>query len=170
MLKKIDPLLLKENVFDLIGKQWLLLGAEKSQSMNAMTASWGGLGVLWNKHVATIYVRPQRYTKQFIDGSDTFSIMVFEESYRKDLSYMGTISGKDEDKTKHCNFHVQHIDNTPYYEEASLVITCRKAYAQPLAPEFFIDKTLDTKNYPLKDYHTMYIGEIIGVYEKTDEH
>lgn len=169
MLKKLELTSFHENVFELIGKKWLLLGAESNDVMNAMTASWGGLGVIWNKNVATVYIRPQRFTKHLFDESDTFSIMVFTEEYRDALKYMGTTSGKDEDKTKHCEFHIQHIDDTPYYEEAAMVITCRKLYAQPLAPEHFVDASIDEKNYPLKDYHTMYIGEIINVYKKADD-
>lgn len=169
MFKKISPEHLQQNVFDLIGKQWLLLCAQKDDNVNAMTASWGGMGILWNKKVATIYIRPQRYTKEFVDAADTFSIMVFPEDKRPCLNYMGTVSGRDEDKIGHCDFHTGHFDDTPYFKEASLIITCRKLYAQQMLPECFIDQAVETKNYPNKDYHEMYIGEIINVYEKTDE-
>lgn len=168
MLKKIQPEGLSQNVFSMIGKQWMLICAEKNDTANAMTASWGGMGVIWNKQTVTVYIRPQRYTKEFIDDADTFSIMVFPEAYRKQLTYMGTVSGRDEDKIKQCDFHTEHIDETPYFKEASLIITCKKLYAQKMLPECFIDKETDKKNYPLKDYHELYIGEIIGIYEKTD--
>lgn len=169
MFKKIELEEMKNNVFTTIGKDWLLVCAEHNDAVNAMTISWGGMGVLWNKNVATIYVRPQRYTKEFIDQSNTFSLMVLPNHYRKELSYLGTVSGRDEDKLQHCHFHLDHIGNTPYIDEAKLVFICRKLYHQPLHPECFIDKELDIKNYPQHDYHEMYVAEIIDVYEKTDD-
>lgn len=82
----------------MIGKEWLLITAEKDGKANTMTASWGGVGVLWGKNVATLYIRPQRYTKEFVDASDTLSLSVLDESFRKTLNYLGTVSGRDENK------------------------------------------------------------------------
>ena len=87
-----------ENPFTLIGKQWMLITAEKDGKVNTMTASWGGLGEIWGQSAAYIVVRPQRYTKEFLDAADTFSLAFFEESHRKTLSYLGTVSGRKEDK------------------------------------------------------------------------
>ena len=95
---EIKPAELKGNPFEMIGKQWMLITAKKDDKINTMTASWGTLGVIWNKNVATIYVRSERYTKEFIDNTERFSLTFFSENYRKELSYLGMISGKYENK------------------------------------------------------------------------
>ena len=151
---------ISKNVFDMIGKQWMLVGAAKDGKVNAMTASWGGLGVMWGKNVAYIVLRPQRYTKEFVDAGETFSLSVLAEEYRKTLSYLGTVSGRDEDKIAKTGLTVEHADGTPYFGEANTVLVCRKLYAQNYDPACFIDKSCDEKWYPDKDYHTMYIAEV----------
>ncbi|MEG0527163.1 MAG: flavin reductase family protein [Longicatena sp.] len=165
-MKEIRPEELHGDVFTMIGKEWMLITAAQGDQVNTMTASWGGLGILWNKHVAYIFIRPQRYTKEFIDQGDTLSLAFFDESERKMLSYMGSVSGKEEDKITKSNLHVAYENNTPYFEEANTVLLCRKLYAQELKENCFIDKDLLPKNYPLKDYHTMYVVEIEKVLTK----
>ena len=96
--KEINPIDLNESTFRLIGHDWMLVTAAHNSRVNTMTASWGGFGVLFNKNVAYIFVRPQRFTKEFVDGSDRFSLTFFDQSFKKELSYLGTASGKDEDK------------------------------------------------------------------------
>jgi flavin reductase (DIM6/NTAB) family NADH-FMN oxidoreductase RutF len=157
---EIKPEELNESTFKLIGKEWMLVTAEKDNKVNTMTASWGGLGVLWNKNVSFVFIRPQRYTKEFVDNADTLSLTFFDQSYRKQLNYLGTASGRDEDKISKAGLTVSHLDNTPYFEEARIVIICKKLYSQELDPKCFIEKGLDGKIYPNKDYHTMYISEI----------
>lgn len=151
---------LNKSPFELIGSDWMLITAEKDGKANAMTASWGGLGVMWGKNVAYTVIRPQRYTKEFIESSDTFSLSFFDKSYKKQLSYMGSVSGRDEDKISKSNLTVAHEDGTPYFEEADLVIICKKLYAQDFKPEFFIEKENNEKWYPNKDYHKLYISEV----------
>jgi len=158
--KEINPKELDENTFKLIGDDWMLITAGKDNQVNTMTASWGGFGVMWNKNVATVVIRPQRYTKEFIDSSSTFSLTFFDKSYKKNLSYLGTVSGKDEDKISKSSLTLEYIDNTPYFKEARLIIVCRKLYSQEMKEECFIDSSIADKCYPNKDYHTMYIGEI----------
>jgi flavin reductase (DIM6/NTAB) family NADH-FMN oxidoreductase RutF len=158
--KEIKPEELDKNVFQLIGKDWMLITAEKDNKVNTMTASWGGFGVMFNKNVVSIVLRPQRYTKEFVDSSDTFSLTFLDESFRKQLSYLGTTSGRDEDKISKSNLTVNHLDNTPYFEEGNLIIICKKIYAQTLNPDCFIASELDEKWYPQKDYHTFYMAEI----------
>jgi flavin reductase (DIM6/NTAB) family NADH-FMN oxidoreductase RutF len=149
------------NPFTKIGKEWALLTAGTENSFNTMTVSWGGLGYIWNKPVATVYVRPQRYTKEFVDNSDTFTLSFFSEDYRKALSYCGTVSGKNvEDKWKDAGLHPYYVDRTTAVEEADLILVCKKLYAQDMLPECFVETECDTKWYPEKDYHTMYIAEI----------
>ena len=164
--KELDPAELEGNPFEMIGKGWMLVTAEKEGQVNAMTASWGGMGVMWGKNVAFVVIRPTRYTKEFIDATDTFSLAFLEDSYRKTLNYFGTVSGRDEDKIKTSGLTVLHDEQTPYFKEASLVLVCRKLYAQQYDPKCFIDQEPDSKWYPEKDYHTMYIAEIAKVFQK----
>ena len=160
MFGRIDPKELNQNVFSMIGEQWMLVTAGTAERCNTMTASWGGVGIMWGKPVAYVFIRPQRYTKEFIDGTDTFSLSILGEEHRKTLSYLGTVSGRDEDKISKSGLHVEHEGVTPYFEEANTVMVCRKLFTQPLDPAGFIDKECDTKWYPQKDYHTMYVVEI----------
>ena len=160
IFKEIKPEELDKSPFQLIGKDWMLITAEKDNKTNTMTASWGGLGVLWGKNVAFIFIRPQRYTKEFVENSDTFSLTFFDKTFKKELGYLGSVSGKDEDKIYKANLTIQHSDSTPYFDEASITIICKKLYAQDIKPECFISNELDISMYPEKDYHTLYIAEV----------
>lgn len=155
-----------KNVFDLIGKQWMLVGAEKNGKINAMTASWGGLGIMWGKKVAFIFIRESRYTKEFVDEKKTFSLSFFGEEYRKMLNYMGTVSGRDEDKISKAGLHVSLIQDAPVFEEAEQTLICRKMYAQEMKEECFTDKEAVERWYGDGNYHTMYVAEILDVIEK----
>jgi flavin reductase (DIM6/NTAB) family NADH-FMN oxidoreductase RutF len=157
---EIKPEELNKSPFQLIGKDWMLVTAEKDNKVNTMTASWGGLGVMWGRNVAFVVIRPQRYTKEFIDNSDTFSLTFFDSSFKKQLSYIGAVSGRKEDKISNSNLTIQHSDNTPFFEEGKLVIMCRKLYAQEFKPECFIASELDNVWYSDKDHHTLYIAEV----------
>ena len=167
MFEKIDPKTLKENVFSLIGDQWMLITAGTPEHCNTMTASWGGLGVLWGKNVATIYIRPQRYTYEFVERSDFFTLAFFGREYHKALALCGAKSGREVDKAKACGFTVAAAEcGAPYIAQAELVLVCRKQYADPIKPERFLDRAAAEKWYPERDYHTMYIGEIVEAYQK----
>lgn len=163
---KISPEELRNNPFHMIGKDWMLVTAEKEGKVNTMTASWGGVGVLWNRNVVYVFIRPQRYTKEFIDNAETFSLSVLPQDYKKTLSYLGTVSGRDEDKIAKSGLTVAHDGATPYFEEAETVLVCRKLYRQEMTPESFIDESLVGANYPNNDYHAMYVAEIQDVLVK----
>ena len=163
---KITPEEIDRNAFKMIGKDWLLITAEKDGKQNTMTASWGGIGINWGKPVVYIFIRPQRFTKEFVDAAETFSLSILPETFRKELSYLGTVSGRDEDKIKKAGLTVAHESDTPYFEEADLALICKKLYAQELKPECFFDKTCDEKWFANKDYHTMYVAEILDVLKK----
>lgn len=165
MFKEISCEEVQGNVFTKIGKEWMLISAGSEGNVNAMTASWGGMGVLWNKNVVYIFVRPQRHTKTLIDAYDHFAISFYAEDKRAMLAYMGKASGKEEDKIAHEQLHVIQ-DHAPYFEEAKEVLICRKLFAQELDPESFIDKQIDHTCYPQKDYHILYVGEIEKVLVK----
>ncbi|RHM54637.1 flavin reductase family protein [Mitsuokella sp. AF33-22] len=158
-LKEVSPYEFKESAFQVIGKDWLLVTGEYEDKANAMTASWGGLGIMWGKPVAYIFIRPSRYTKEFVDKAEGLSLSVFPETYRKMMSYFGTVSGRDEDKIQKAGLTVLHDDGRTYYQEARVTMLCRKLYAQELKKECFIDKSCDEKWYD-NDYHTMYVVEI----------
>lgn len=155
-----------KNVFDLIGKQWMLVGAEKNGKINAMTASWGGLGIMWGKKVAFVFIRESRYTKEFVDEKKTFSLSFFGEEYRKMLNYMGTVSGRDEDKISQAGLHASLNQDAPVFEEAEQTLICRKMYAQEMKEECFTDKEAVERWYGDGNYHTMYVAEILDVIEK----
>lgn len=163
---EIKPEEFDHSPFKLIGKDWMLITAEKEGKLNTMTASWGGFGVMWAKNVAYIVIRPQRYTKEFIDASDTFSLTFFDESFRKTLSYLGTKSGRDEDKIEKSNLTVHHTDTVPYFEEANIAILCKKLYAQEYKPECFVAQELNEQWYPDVDHHTLYIAEVTKILVK----
>lgn len=154
------------NPFDKIGNEWMLITAKNNSKVNAMTAAWGGLGFMWGKNVSFIVIRPQRYTKEFIDNSDKFSLCFFDEKYKKTLSYFGTVSGRDEDKIAKSNLTLVDFDNVPIFEEANLVLVCKKLYRQTILPNCFIDTSLDEKWYPIKDYHDLYVSEIEQILTK----
>lgn len=157
---EIKPKQLDKNPFQLIGTDWMLITAEKDKQVNTMAASWGGFGVLWGKNVAFVFIRPERYTKQFVDGSDTFSLAFFDDSLKKQFEYLGTVSGREEDKISKSKLTVLHSDGTPYFEEANLAILCRKLYVQDLKPECFIASELNELIYPKNDHHTLYVAEV----------
>lgn len=164
--KEVKPENWKESVFEKVGKQWMLVTAKKEDgSVNTMTASWGGLGILWGKPVAFVFIRPQRYTKEFVDGSQSLSLSFLGEEYRKQLNYLGTVSGRDEDKIARSGLTVANEGDTPYFAESQTALICRKLYAQELTSECFTDKELDQKVYPGKDYHTMYVCEVEKILE-----
>lgn len=166
MLKEFDASKLSLNPFERIGNDWCLISAGDENSYNTMTASWGGLGVLWSKSVATIYIRPQRYTKKFVDEADTFTLTFFPDGYRKALAFCGTYSGRDYDKAKETGLTPLFIDGTVTFEEADLVLVCRKLYAQEMSENSFIDKEILENDYPGRDLHTVYVGEIVKAYCK----
>ena len=139
----------------------MLITARSGEKVNTMTASWGGLGVLWNKNVAYVFVRPQRYTRELIDESDHFSLNILDhETYRKELEYLGKASGRDEDKIAKSKLTLAYSNEVPYFQEADQVLICRKLSRQQITKDSFIEAGLAAKNYPTDDFHYVYVGEI----------
>ena len=165
-MKKIDPKDINQNVFSLIGDQWMLITAGTAEQCNTMTASWGGLGVLWGGPAATCDIRPQRYPTACVDREEYVTLSFFDASYRPQLALCGSKSGRDVDKVKECGFTVKTAEcGAPYFEEASLVLVCRKRFVQSMDPQLIPDDVKE-RWYPQKDYHTMYIGEIVEALTK----
>lgn len=159
----IEELLL--NPFTMINKDWMLLTAGDKQAHNTMTVSWGGLGEIWGQYASTIYIRPQRYTKEFVDAGEYYSLSVFDDSHRAALNLCGSKSGREINKDEAAGLTPVFDAKAPYYEEAKLVFICRKVFRQEITPDSFLDGGID-KFYPEKDYHHMYIGEIVEVLVK----
>lgn len=158
--KEISVPELKFNAFTMINKDWMLVTAGDREKCNTMTASWGALGELWNKYVSVIFIRPQRYTLEFIEKEKYYSLCFFDESKRGVLNYCGSHSGRDGDKIKAAGLTPVYGEAAPYFKEAKLVFICRKLYGQKFDPACFIDKTIDAQCYGSKDYHKEFIGGI----------
>ena len=168
LFKEIDPCELESlNAFRAVGKEWFLITAEHGGVRNAMTASWGFLGNLWNKNAAVCFVRPQRFTHTLTENADRVSLCFFGDGYRPELGRIfGRLSGRDLDKAAEAGFHYTCLDGVPAFEEASLVLVCRKMYTDLIKEENFLDHDVDAKCYPAKDYHTVYVCEVEKAYVK----
>ena len=167
-MKEIAVSELEFNPMTMIAKEWMLVTAgNEKRGYNTMTASWGHLGSMWGHGgglpTAVVYLRPQRYTKEFVDREELFTISVFPEWFKKDLGYLGCVSGRKEDKVAKTNLTPVFADDTTYFAQAKLVLICRKLYQQTLTEGGFHDKSILTDHYPNRDLHEMYIGEIIKV-------
>jgi len=162
--KEIKPTELTENAFKMIGTDWMLVTAEQEGRCNMMTASWGGIGIMWNKPVAFTFIRPQRYTFGMLENGDIFSLCILDDSYRDVLKLCGTKSGRDIDKVKETGLTINRINGVPYFAESKTVLICKKLYSQNLSEEGLIEKSL-TSNYNQEgtDWHKMYINEIVNV-------
>lgn len=164
----IRPQDINENVFDLIGSQWMLVTAGDSNGNNTMTASWGGMGVMWGKDVAVTVIRPQRYTMEFVKKNDLFTLSFYDQQYKPALGICGSKSGRDIDKAKETGLTPVFQEGTTYFEQAKLVLVCRKLYDSPMDPSNLLDEAVDEKWYPDKDYHRMFVGEIVKVLRKAE--
>ena len=164
--KEVPATELQFNPFTMIDKEWLLVTAGNARKCNTMTASWGGLGILWSKPVSTVYIRPTRYTLEFLDREAYYSLSVLGEPHRDALNYCGSHSGRDGDKIRAAGLTPVFSESAPYFGEAKLVFICRKLYRQEFQPACFVDPAVEKANYPKKDYHNMFVGEIVKVLKK----
>ncbi len=155
---------LSDSPVKMINEDWALLASGTDDGWNMMTVSWGGVGELWNKDVAFVFVRPQRYTYEFIEKNDYFSLSFFGGEQKKALALCGKVSGRDADKAKQTGLTPEFDDNSVYISQADTVLVCRKMAYQDLDPSGFIDPAIaDCYN---GDYHRMYIGEIVKVLKR----
>ena len=158
--RELDPEQLTDNPFQLVGKDWMLIAGGGVSDVNMMTASWGGLGVLWGKPVAFVFVRPSRLTFARVEDSTRFTCNFFTENFRDALNLCGSKSGRDLDKVQTTGLTPRADgDGAAYFDEARLVLVCRKLYAADVDPARFLDSGIGA-NYPAGDYHRQYIGEI----------
>jgi flavin reductase (DIM6/NTAB) family NADH-FMN oxidoreductase RutF len=156
----------QESFYKAIGQNWALLTSGTKDKANTMTVSWGGVGVLWNKDVVFVFVRNSRYTKELLDSSGVFSLSFLDhEAYSREYKYLGAASGRNEDKIAAARLHVAAKLGVPYIDEAATVILCTSLFKQELTTDaaHFLAPGLDEKFYADKDYHNLYVGEVVKI-------
>lgn len=162
--KEILPTEIKGNLMDAIANEWMLVTAGNKNSYNTMTASWGFTGEMWGKKCAICVIRPQRYTHDFMDREEYYTLSFYGD--RKDIHKVcGSKSGRNTDKVKEAGLTPVFDHETVYFDEARLVLVCKKLYSDEIKEDRFIDKDC-LQWYPEKDYHTAYVGEIVKVLVK----
>lgn len=164
MSKEINIRDLKDSFVKMISNDWALLTAGNTDSFNTMTVSWGGIGELWNKDVCFIFVRPQRYTYEFIEKNDYFTLSFFGGEYKKELGICGSKSGRDIDKMAETGFAPLDLGESVGIKQAKVNIVLKKLAYQDMKPEGFIDQSI-MNNYGNNDFHRVYVGEIVRVIE-----
>ena len=168
-MKQIKPLALTFETLSTWNLDWFLLtaGDFSTNHFNTMTVGWGSFGTMWTKPYASVVVRPNRYTYEFMEKYDTFTLTQFSPKYKKALALLGAKSGRDGDKIKETNLTpiASHSIASPTFAEASLSIECKKMYFDDFKPENFLDQTIHDR-YPLKDYHRIYYGEILEIWKE----
>lgn len=163
-MREIPIETLQFNPFTRIADEWMLLTAGTEQhGYNTMTCSWGHLGAIWGHPTAVCYVRPQRYTREWMEREGLYTLSFFE-GRKKELSYLGTHSGRNEDKVAATGLTPVFGEGTTWFQEASLVFVCRKQYRGALSAENFTDSDVITTHYPNRDFHDVYIGEIVKMF------
>ncbi len=164
--KEIKAEEIQSSAFQMIGSDWMLIGAEKEGKFNAMTASWGGVGILWGCPVAFVFIRPQRYTYEFVEAGDKMTLSFFGGEQRDALKLCGSKSGRDCDKIAEAGLTAASTgEGYTSFEEASVIFECRKLYADMIKPESMVDGSI-MSNYKNGDFHKMYICEIERVLVK----
>lgn len=162
MKKEINIRELKDNFVKMISNDWALLSAGTKENFNTMTVSWGGIGELWGKDVCFVFVRPQRYTFEFMEQNDFFSLSFFGGEYKKELGICGSKSGRDIDKIAETGFSAIDLQNAVGYEQAKVNVVLKKLAYQDMKPDGFIDESI-MNNYANNDFHRVYVGEIVKV-------
>ena len=152
-------------VLNTFEKDWALVTAGEKGNFNTMTIGWGGLGTIWGRPVATVYVRPTRYTYEFMERNEYFSISFYDEKYKKDLGVLGSRSGRDSDKVALTNLTPEFLKHTVSFKQANLTLVCKKIYYQDLDQTKIPADVLD-KFYQTDGIHRMYIGEVVDIIDK----
>ena len=167
MYREISMNELNENSVDLFNNRWALVTAGNENALNTMTVSWGAIGELWGNDMATLYIRPQRYTEEFLNKNDYLTVSFYPEEMKKRIhSVCGSKSGREVDKVKECDLTPVFNEKAPYFDEAEIVLVCKKCAKSKFNPNDFIDSEIDEKWYPQKDYHYIYYAKIEKVLVK----
>ena len=165
--QEIAPTEIELNPLQMIDRDWLELSAGKEGDMNLMTISWGSIGELWGRPVFIVYVSTSRYTYQFMEENDYFTVTHFPDSMKDKLSYLGRVSGRDENKVAGAGLTVEFTElGNPIYAEADLAIECKKIYAKQFDAELLPPEQREWYERSGTGIHTVYIGEILHVWKK----
>lgn len=168
MTKQDISILGNEDAFELIGKEWMLVTAGSKEKFNMMTASWGGIGWLWNKPVAFVFIRPERYTHDFVEANDRLTLSFYPKDMKKALQLCGTKSGRDTDKAEEASLSPVVLESGAItFNEARMTLDCRKLFKTEMTKPDFIDKNILERWYneePGGGLHTIYVAEIENVY------
>lgn len=161
MFKEIEFTEVKENVVDLLKNRWALVTAGDSNGYNTMTVSWGAVGELWGRDMATVYIRPQRYTEEFLNSNDYFTISFYPQELKNQIhGVCGSKSGRDVDKAKQAGITPCFTEDAPFFEEAEIVLVCKKCAKAKFDADTFIDTEIMERWYPQNDLHYIYYGSI----------
>lgn len=165
--KEILPSEIKENFFTAVNDDWMLITAKKSDgTINTMTASWGGFGIMWARPVCLCVIRPQRYTLEFVEESERLTLTFLNDGYREALKLLGTKSGRDCDKISESGLSTIHDGEIVGFNEARMIISGKKIYTDTIKECGFIDKSIIDSKYPNRDYHRVFVCEIEKVFIK----
>lgn len=152
--------------FKEIGDNWGILTADADGKFNSMTVSWGGVGVIWNKPSVFVFVRPQRYTYEFMEKGEYFSLSLMNQELHPQMAVFGKKSGRDCDKYAESGLTTADFNGVTYCNEAETVFICRKRCASDLEHTSFSDSAIKDTFYSSGDKHRMYIGEITAILKK----
>ena len=148
------------SAFKIFDREWALLTAGTKEKYNTMTISWGGLGTLWGKPVATVYVKPIRYTHQFLEENDFFTVSFYPEQYKQALGLLGSRSGRDLDKVAAAGLTPVFSEEGVTFREAKMTLLCKKIYRQELDTRYMPQDVIKAC-YETEPPHTMFIGEVV---------
>lgn len=153
------------NIFEKINNDWALLTVGDKNKYNTMAISWGTLGTLWHKEVVIVFVRKSRYTHEFIENNEYFTVSFYSDKYKKDLGILGSVSGRDKDKVSLTKLTPEFLDNTTTFKEASETLVCKKIYMQDMDINS-IPSDIKEKLYSDFDIHTIVVGEVVDILSK----
>ena len=167
-MKAIQPNRITDNFIEIIGKEWMLVGAGDREKMNMMTASWGGVGFLWNRPVVFVFIRPERYTRRFVEAKGAFTLSFLGEEHKKAHAICGSKSGRDIDKVAATGLTPFFTEaGNPGFEEARLMLECKTLYVSEMEKSHFLDPALYERWYNASqgEPHYIYVAEITGAWE-----
>ena len=134
-----------------------------------MTIGWGLFGIIWNKPTFAVAIRPTRYTHKLLEESNEFTVNVPNIGMEKVIEYCGNVSGRDRNKFEEMNLTPLPGKRvkSPMISECVIHYECNVIYKTKVEINH-LRKEIVSKYYPSRDYHTLYIGEILSVLADED--
>jgi flavin reductase (DIM6/NTAB) family NADH-FMN oxidoreductase RutF len=171
LFSKISANEISDNIFKLVGEDITVITAGKESHFNSMAASWGGVGILFNKPVTWCMLRANRYTFEIIKNEHTYTLSYFPEEYKEQVLFFGSKSGRNSDKMKETTLTpVQTPSGNMTYKEARLTLECKLTEVTAVNPDDFYnqeDKDFIAGGFEeAKEYHRLVFGEITNVWIK----